>query len=298
MKNIWHDISPKRISPDVFYAVIEISKGSKIKYELDKETGFIKMDRILHTSTHYPSNYGFIPRTYSDDNDPLDVLILCSESLIPMSLVQCYPIGVMRMMDNGNEDNKIIAVPVEDPNYNMYTNIDQLPKHIFDEMKHFFTVYKELENKTTVVNEFGHVKSAKKIIAKDIENYINIELPVTKKRITLRMQTPRMLDDINLKTKEFKRKASVSGDPAFLFTLQSLIYSVDGNKLDVIKLEDFVRKLPARDSNYIIQCGQRLNTKIGLGTVFTVVCATCGLEYRSSFRYTSEFFGPTNDIDW
>lgn len=171
--NIWHDISPKRISPDNFYAVIEISKGSKIKYELDKETGFIVMDRILHTSTHYPANYGFIPRTFSDDNDPLDVLVLCSEKLMPLTLVQCCPIGVMRMMDNEREDNKIIAVPINDPNYNMYTDIDQLPKHIFDEMRHFFTVYKELENKTTVVNEFGHVKSAKKIIAKDIENYIN-----------------------------------------------------------------------------------------------------------------------------
>ena len=99
MRNIWHDISPKRISPDSFYAVIEIEKGSKIKYELDKETGLIKMDRILHTSTHYPANYGFIPRTFSDDNDPLDVLVLCSEKLIPLTLVKCYPIGVIRMLD-------------------------------------------------------------------------------------------------------------------------------------------------------------------------------------------------------
>ena len=89
--NIWHKISPKRISPDDFIAVIEIGKGSKIKYELDKETGLIKMDRILYTSTHYPANYGFIPRTYSDDNDPLDVLVLCSEQLIPLTLVRCYP---------------------------------------------------------------------------------------------------------------------------------------------------------------------------------------------------------------
>lgn len=109
MKNIWHDISPKRITPDTFYAVIEISKGSKIKYELDKETGFIVMDRILHTSTHYPANYGFIPRTYSDDGDPLDVLVLCSEQLMPLTLVKCTPIGVMRMMDNGKEDNPMPA---------------------------------------------------------------------------------------------------------------------------------------------------------------------------------------------
>lgn len=173
MKNIWHDISPKRITPDNFYAVIEIGKGSKIKYELDKETGLIKMDRILHTSTHYPANYGFIPRTYSDDLDPLDVLVLCSEQLVPLTLVKCYPIGVIRMLDNEHEDNKIIAVPFEDPNYNMYMDIEQLPKHIFDEMTHFFTVYKELENKATVVNEVDHADAAKEIIRHDIENYIN-----------------------------------------------------------------------------------------------------------------------------
>lgn len=172
MKNIWHDINPKRINPEHFYAVIEIGKGSKIKYELDKETGLIKMDRILYTSTRYPANYGFIPRTYSDDNDPLDVLVLCSEQLIPLTLVKCYPIGVIRMLDNGHHDDKIIAVPFDDPNYNMYMDIEQLPKHIFDEMTHFFTVYKELENKTTVVNEIDHADVAKEIIAHDIESYI------------------------------------------------------------------------------------------------------------------------------
>ena len=130
------------------------------------------MDRILHTSTHYPANYGFIPRTYSDDNDPLDVLVLCSEKLMPLTLVKCYPIGVIRMMDNDHEDNKIIAVPVDDPNYDMYMDIEQLPKHIFDEMRHFFTVYKELESKTAVVNEVDHADAAKSIIKHDIENYI------------------------------------------------------------------------------------------------------------------------------
>ena len=101
MINIWHDINPKKITPDSFYAVIEIGKGSKIKYELDKDTGFIKMDRILHTSTHYPANYGLIPRTYSDDNDPLDVLVLCSEALHPLTLVRCYPIGAISMKPPG-----------------------------------------------------------------------------------------------------------------------------------------------------------------------------------------------------
>ena len=170
--NIWHDISPKAITKDKFTAVIEIPKGSKVKYELDKATGLLRMDRILYTSTHYPANYGFIPRTYAEDGDPLDVLVICSEKLASMSLVECYPIGVIRMLDNGHRDDKIIAVPFDDPNYNMYMDIEQLPKHIFDEMTHFFTVYKELENKTTVVNEIDHADIAKEIIAGDIENYI------------------------------------------------------------------------------------------------------------------------------
>ncbi|MBE6862273.1 MAG: inorganic diphosphatase [Ruminococcus sp.] len=171
--NIWHNISPKRISPDDFVAVIEIAKGSKIKYELDKETGMIIMDRILHTSTHYPANYGLIPRTYSDDGDPLDVLVLCSETLAPLSLVRCYPIGVIRMLDNGHKDDKIIAIPYDDPNYNTYTDIDEVPKHIFNEMTHFFKVYKELENKTTAVNEIDHADKARRIIARDIDSYID-----------------------------------------------------------------------------------------------------------------------------
>ena len=170
--NIWHSMSPKRINADDFVAVIEIAKGSKIKYELDKETGLIEMDRILHTSTHYPANYGFIPRTYADDNDPLDVLVLCSETLYPMTLVRCYPIGVIRMIDNERHDDKIIAIPLNDPNYNTYTNIDELPKHIFEEMIHFFKVYKQLENKTTAVDEIENAESARQIISGDINNYI------------------------------------------------------------------------------------------------------------------------------
>ena len=170
--NIWHNISPKRINENDFVAVIEIPKGSKIKYELDKETGFMKLDRILHTSTHYPANYGLIPRTYADDNDPLDVLVLCSEELLPMTLVRCYPIGVIRMIDSGRHDDKIIAIPFDDPNYNNYKSIDELPKHVFDEMTHFFRVYKELENKTTAVDEVEGLDTAKNIIRSDIERYI------------------------------------------------------------------------------------------------------------------------------
>lgn len=170
--NIWHDISPKRINKNEFDAVIEIPKGSKIKYELDKETGLLKMDRILYTSTHYPANYGFIPRTYADDGDPLDVLVLCSQTLASLSLVRCRPIGVIVMMDNGAADEKIICVPINDPTYNVYTDIAQLPQHIFDEMSHFFSVYKQLEGKDTVIDEIQGEQKAKDIVDYCIGNYI------------------------------------------------------------------------------------------------------------------------------
>ena len=169
--NIWHDIECNRITPQEFIAVVEISKGSKQKYELDKTTGLLRLDRILYTSTHYPANYGFIPHTLAQDNDPLDVLILCSESLIPMSLVKCYPIGVIIMKDNGALDEKIIAIPETDPNYNTYKSIHDLPKHVFDEMRHFFSVYKQLENKETSVNVELDREEAVKIINSALENY-------------------------------------------------------------------------------------------------------------------------------
>lgn len=174
MFNIWHEISPKRITPEDFICVVEIPKGSKKKYELDKETGLIILDRILHTSTHYPANYGFIPRTYGDDNDPLDVLLLCAETLEPMSLVRAYPIGVIKMIDNGRNDEKIIAIPFNDPTYNHYTNIDQLPAHVFEEMRHFFAVYKNLEQKETAVDEVQARDAAVKVIAEAIDNYIEV----------------------------------------------------------------------------------------------------------------------------
>ena len=171
MNNIWHDIDPHRITPEDFIAVIEIPKGSKKKYELDKETGLIILDRILYTSTHYPCNYGFIPRTYGDDGDPLDVLVLCSEEIEPLSLVRCYPIGVIRMKDNGKLDEKIIAIPFNDPNYNTYHDITDLPAHVFQEMQHFFSVYKTLENKETVVDEAQGRDEAVDVIRACITNY-------------------------------------------------------------------------------------------------------------------------------
>ena len=170
--NIWHDIDEKRIKPSNFEALIEIPKGCKAKYELDKETGLLKLDRVLYTSTVYPANYGFIPRTLADDGDPLDVLVLCNETIYPMTLVNCYPVGVIKMIDGGALDEKIIAIPLKDPTYNGYYDIHELPKHIFDEMQHFFRVYKELENKPTSVSEVYDLDVAKDIIQKSIDNYI------------------------------------------------------------------------------------------------------------------------------
>ena len=172
MKNIWHDIDPKRINPEDFIAVTEISKGSKKKYELDKETGFIMLDRVLYTSTHYPANYGFIPRSYGDDGDPLDVLILCSEALDPLTLVRCYPIGYISMLDDGRNDEKIIAIPFSDPTYNKYKDISDLPPHIFDEMAHFFKVYKALEGKETVAGEVNGRDAAIRVIENALNNYV------------------------------------------------------------------------------------------------------------------------------
>jgi len=171
--NLWHDISPKRISADSFEAVIEIEKGSKCKYELDKETGTLRLDRILYTSTHYPTNYGFIPRTYADDLDPLDVLVLCTEGIRPMTLVRCYPIGVISMVDSERNDEKIIAIPFDDPTYNVYRDLSELPPHVRDEISHFFRVYKELEGKQTAVNEVDGAEKAREVIQYTLESYIN-----------------------------------------------------------------------------------------------------------------------------
>lgn len=169
--NIWHDIAADKIKPEDFYAVIEITKGSKNKYELDKATGLMVLDRILYTSTHYPANYGFIPRTYAEDKDPLDVLVLCSEQINQQTLVRCYPIGVISMIDSGATDDKIIAIPFNDPMYNTYKNIDELPTHIYEEMRHFFSVYKSLEGKKTAVDEAKGRDEAIKIIEHSLEDY-------------------------------------------------------------------------------------------------------------------------------
>ena len=172
--NIWKDIDKKRIQPDDFIACIEIQQGDKTKYELDKETGFLIMDRVLYTSTHYPMNYGSIPLTYSEDHDPLDVFVLCSQPLERLSLVRCYPIGVVTMTDRDEKDEKIIAIPFGDPQYNCYKDISELPKHIFDELQHFLKVYKQLENKVVKVEALAGHKEASLIIKTCLDNYNKI----------------------------------------------------------------------------------------------------------------------------
>lgn len=169
--HLWHDVAAEHMHPEDFWAVIEISKGSKNKYELDKETGALRLDRILYTSTHYPANYGLLPRTLAEDHDPLDVLVLCSEAILPMSIVRCFPIGVITMTDGGERDEKIIAIPFGDPAYNGYSDVSQLPAHIFEEMRHFFTVYKSLEGKSTDAGDVQGRARAEAIIRLSPEAY-------------------------------------------------------------------------------------------------------------------------------
>lgn len=172
MGNIWHDIDPARISHGEFIAVIEISKGGKNKYELDKATGMLMLDRVLYTSTHYPANYGFIPRTYADDKDPLDVLVLCQEAILPLTLVNCKPIGMITMMDGDANDEKIIAVPLGDPSMAGYNDLHELPPHTIQEIMHFFEVYKTLENKVMNVKDMYGKKEAQEAIKIAIKGYV------------------------------------------------------------------------------------------------------------------------------
>ena len=170
--NIWKDISKDRIKPNDFIACIEIEQGSKNKYELDKETGLIILDRVLYTSTHYPMNYGFIPRTYAGDNDPLDVFVLCSQPISQNCLVRCYPIGVVKMIDREENDEKIIAIPYGDPQWHDIQDLSELPQHIMNELKHFLEVYKQLEYKNVVVQEIGNRDVAIETIKECLDRYI------------------------------------------------------------------------------------------------------------------------------
>lgn len=166
MSHPWHDVAIGEKAPKEFYAVIEIPKGSKVKYELEKKTGLLKVDRILYSSVSYPANYGFIPQTLGDDKDPLDVLVLMQETVVPLSILRVRPIGVMMMIDQGEGDEKIICVHLDDPEYNGYEHIKELPHHRLDELRTFFEDYKKLEHKEVQVDEFeGNYEAIKTVEA-------------------------------------------------------------------------------------------------------------------------------------
>ncbi|ABC81056.1 inorganic diphosphatase [Anaeromyxobacter dehalogenans] len=147
----WHDVELPRFVEDPIPAIIEIPTGSKVKYELDKKSGLLLVDRILFSAVHYPANYGFVPRTYCDDGDPLDILVLCSEQIQPLAIMQAKVIGVMQMRDDKGQDDKLIAVHADDPNYADYTDVSELPQHRLRELQRFFQDYKALENKKVLV---------------------------------------------------------------------------------------------------------------------------------------------------
>jgi inorganic pyrophosphatase len=169
--NPWHDVDLGNKIPELFPAIIEVPKGSKTKYELDKDTGMIRVDRILFSSMQYPANYGFIPRTYCDDNDPLDVLVLGQEPVYPLSIIMARPIGVMEMVDQGETDDKIIAVHIHDPEYSHYNALEDLPPHRMIEIKRFFEDYKALEKKVVVVENLLDHDKAIEIIDESIALY-------------------------------------------------------------------------------------------------------------------------------
>jgi len=169
--NPWHDVDPGPEAPRLVRAVIEIPKGSKNKYEMDKATGLIMVDRVLFSSVHYPANYGFIPRTYCGDGDPLDILVLGQEPVVPLSIMTARPIGYMSMVDGGREDAKIVAIHWNDPEYRHYEDISQLPDHRLQEMKRFFEDYKALEDKQTVVDKLLGSEPARQMVAKALAAY-------------------------------------------------------------------------------------------------------------------------------
>jgi inorganic pyrophosphatase len=171
MTHPWHDIAVEEPVEEGFAAFIEIPKGSKVKYELDKTTGLLKVDRVLFSAVHYPANYGFLPRTYCDDGDPLDVLVLCQESVAPLCLMRARAIGLMQMRDDMGLDDKIIAVHIDDPAFADYTHIRELPKHTLLELRRFFLDYKTLENKHVEIDELQGPFEANKAIRTAIEAY-------------------------------------------------------------------------------------------------------------------------------
>jgi inorganic pyrophosphatase len=167
----WHGTEYGENAPDIVNAIIEIPKGSRAKYEIDKPTGLLKLDRMIYSSFHYPINYGFIPKTLGEDKDPLDILVLTSVAIQPLCIVESNVIGVMQMIDSGDADDKIIAVAKNDPSVNYINTLSELPMHFFAELRNFFEEYKKLEKKTVVVDEFQEKDKAHHIIKEAIERY-------------------------------------------------------------------------------------------------------------------------------
>ena len=167
----WHQVSPGDNFPEVVNAIIEIPKGSKAKYEIDKESGLLKLDRVLFSSVMYPANYGFIPQTYCDDKDPLDILVLCSVDVFPMSIIEAKVIGVMHMVDNGEQDDKIIAVAKNDMSVNYNNDLNELPPHATKEIVRFFQDYKSLEGKNVTIEHLLGMRYAHKVIQESMELY-------------------------------------------------------------------------------------------------------------------------------
>ena len=167
----WHGAHYGKKSPEIVNALIEIPQGSRAKYEIDKATGLLKLDRVVYSSFHYPINYGFIPQTLGEDNDPLDILVMCSDTIQPLCLVEATVIGNMQMIDNGEKDDKIIAVATKDPTVNHFTNVNELPKHFIAVLKNYFENYKVLENKVVEIDEFQDKEAAYGVIKKAIDFY-------------------------------------------------------------------------------------------------------------------------------
>ena len=169
--NPWHKVPIGERAPECVTGIIEIPQNTRAKYELDKATGMLKLDRVLYSSMYYPANYGFIPQTYCDDKDPLDIVVLSQITVVPMCLISAKVIGVMRMLDGGELDDKIIAVAENDMSVNHISNISELPNHFFNELRNFFEDYKKLENKTVQVEDFQNVETAREIVRKSMEDY-------------------------------------------------------------------------------------------------------------------------------